>query len=127
MIEFFESLSLYLFTNSSAPENAIWLIYFSTSSPVIPIPLSLMVIVFLSLSSITSTLSFDKSVLNSPTDLSVFNFCVASTALETSSLKNISLSEYKNCFIIGKIFSVCTLILPFFFIVCFNRIAKIKN
>jgi hypothetical protein len=50
--------------------------------------------------------------LHSPTCANVFNFKVASVALEISSRKNISLSEYRNFFIIGKILSAVTFILP---------------
>ena len=46
-------LTFVFFRNSSALENATWLIYLSTSSAVIPMPLSEMVMVFFSLSSLT--------------------------------------------------------------------------
>ena len=40
-------------------------------------------------------------------------FVIASQALTVSSLKNISLSEYNHFFMTGKMFCVCTSILPF--------------
>ena len=101
---------LYFLTNSSAPEKAIWLIYLSISSAVIPIPRSEMVIVLSS--NLIRTVKSPISPLNSPTEASVFNFCVASTALETNSRRKISWSLYKNFLIIGKMFSLVTPILP---------------
>ena len=112
MIEFAESL--YLVKNSSAPENAIWFIYFSISSESIPIPLSETVKVPSSLFTEIVTFKSPSSPLNSPTEANVFNFCVASIALDTNSRKKISWSEYKNFFITGKIFSVVTPIFPDF-------------
>ena len=53
------------------------------------------------------------SPLNSPLDARVVSFCVASTALETNSRRNISLSLYKNFLMMGKMFSVVTPIFPF--------------
>ena len=64
----------YFSKNSSAPENAIWLIYLSTSSAVMPIPLSEIVNVPASLSSLISTRRSPNSPLNSPHDESVFHF-----------------------------------------------------
>ena len=84
--------SLYLVTNSSAPLKATWLIYLSTSSDDIPIPLSIMVNVFSLASKITSTLRLPISPFTSPFELNVFNFWEASTALLTNSRKNISWS-----------------------------------
>ena len=107
------ALSLYLLKNSSAPENAIWLIYLSISSAVIPIPASLTVRVPFSASTDTVTFSSPSSSLYSPQEARVFNFCVASTAFDTSSRRKISWSLYKNFLITGKIFSVVTPIDPF--------------
>ena len=101
---------LYFSTNSSAPEKAIWLMYLSISSAVIPIPRSEIVIVLSS--NLTCTVKSPSSPLNSPTEESVFNFWVASTALETSSRRKISWSLYKNFLIIGKMFSDVTPMLP---------------
>ena len=56
-----------------------------------PIPWSDTVSVPASLSMVTDTERSPSSPLNSPNDDSVFSFCVASTAFETSSRKNISL------------------------------------
>ena len=116
---------LYFSTNSSAPEKAIWLMYLSISSAVIPIPRSEMVMVLSS--NLTRTVRSPNSPLNSPTDESVFNFCVASTALETSSRRKISWSLYKNFLMIGNIFSDVTPMLPcllliIYFIFYFTRI-----
>ena len=84
------SPSLYLFKNSSAPENATSLIYFFTSSLVIPIPLSITCRVFLELSILISICLSPKSPFISPILLKWLSFVVASVALEISSLKNIS-------------------------------------
>ena len=71
---------LYFSRKSFAPEKAIWLIYLSISSAVKPMPRSEMVIV--SLPNETCTVKSPNSPLNSLIEASVFNFCVASTALE---------------------------------------------
>ena len=92
MIEF-GSLSLYFSKNSSAPEKATSLMYLLTSSAVIPIPLSLIVMVFFLASKMTLTFKSFTSCLTSPAAAKVINFCEASTALDTNSLKNISVSE----------------------------------
>ncbi len=110
---------LYLSKNSSAPEKAIWLMYFSISSAVIPIPRSLKVSVPFSLSMLTETFSSPNSPLNSPTEANVFNFCVASTAFETNSRTKISWSLYKNFLIMGKMLSVVTPMFPFCIVVYF--------
>ena len=107
------SWSLYFSRNSPALENAIWLIYLSTSSSVIPIPRSVMVSVFSLSSTATRIVKSPNSPLNSPLDATAFIFCVASTAFATSSLKKISWSEYKNFLITGKMFSVVTPMCPF--------------
>ena len=81
---------LYFSRNSSAPEKAIWLIYLSISSAVMPIPSSDTVSTRLSGSSFTR---IPSSPLNSPVEESVLSFCVASTELEISSRRKISWSE----------------------------------
>ena len=48
--------SLYFSKNSSAPEKAIWVMYRSTSSSVMPMPLSETISCFLSGSMVTMTL-----------------------------------------------------------------------
>ena len=63
---------------------------FSTSSRVIPIPLSDTVKVPASLSAFTRTRKLEASPLNSPEDANTFNFCVASTAFDTISRRKIS-------------------------------------
>ena len=78
---------------SVTPLKAIWLMYFSTSSAVMPMPRSLTVRVFFLGSSFTSMERSPSSPLNSPRVLSVFSFCVASTALLMSSRRKISWSE----------------------------------
>src|SRR4051812_48408678 len=113
MISFASLASLNFSRNSSAPENAIWLIYFLISSAVIPIPLSEIVIVFAFSSSFTRMLRSPSSLLYCPSEESLFTFCVASTALLTSSRRKISLSEYRNFLMIGNIFSVWIDIVPF--------------
>ena len=99
-------------TNSVAPEKAIWFIYLSTSSLVMPIPLSRMVRVFFFLSTSIFIVRSPSSPLNSPADARVLSLFVASTALLTISRRNISFSEYKNFLITGKMFSVFTPIEP---------------
>jgi len=99
-------------TNSSALEKAIWLMYFSTSSAVIPTPRSVIERIFLSLFTFTWMVRSPSLPLNLPSDARVFSFCEASTALEINSRRKISCSEYKNFFMMGKIFSVWTLIFP---------------
>ena len=113
MISFDSSiLSLYLFTNSSAPEKATWLMYFLISSKSIPIPLSLKVRVLFSLSTLTITL-WSSLRLASPILASLLCLAMASQPLLTNSLTNISLSEYNHFLIIGKIFSEWIDTLPF--------------
>gem|GEM_PF-5607557 len=84
---------LYFSRNSSAPEKAIWLIYLSISSAVMPIPSSDTVSTRLSGSSFTRIVRSPSSPLNSPVEESVLSFCVASTELEISSRRKISWSE----------------------------------
>ena len=64
--------------------------YFLTSSALIPIPLSVIVIVLFFLSIEISIFVSPISPLNSPIEANFFSLVVASTALETNSLKNIS-------------------------------------
>ena len=71
-------------------EKAIWLMYFFTSSSLIPMPLSKTVMVFFFLSTLTSMVISPRSPLTSPSDESAFNFWVASTAFDINSLRNIS-------------------------------------
>ena len=116
--------SLYFSRNSSAPEKAIWLMYFSTSSAVIPNPWSIRCIFLPSLSILTSMIGLPYSTLASPILAKCFNFKVASVALDTNSRKKISWSLYKNFLISGKMFSTDTLIFPvviFLFIFLFNK------
>mgnify|MGYP007127933468 CR=1 FL=1 len=87
------ALSLYFSRKSLTPEKAIWLIYLSISSSVMPMPLSLMVMVPAFSSTDMRTVRSPSSPLKSPFSASVFIFCVASTAFETISRKNISWSE----------------------------------
>src|SRR5450755_1661124 len=87
--------------------------YLSTSSAVMPIPLSEMEMVLASLFSFTWIDRSPISPFTSPIEARVFSFWEASTALLINSLRNISWSLYKNFLIMGKIFSVCTRILPF--------------
>ena len=84
---------LYFSMNSSAPEKAIWLMYLSTSSAVMPTPRSVTVSVFFSLSTATRIVRSPSSPLASPIDERVFSFWVASTAFEISSRRKISCSE----------------------------------
>ena len=81
---------LYFSMNSSAPEKAIWLMYLSTSSAVMPMPRSVTVSVLASLSAETRIVRSPKSPFISPIDERVFSFWVASTALEISSRRKIS-------------------------------------
>ena len=104
--------SLYFSRNSPALENAIWLMYLSTSSSVIPRPLSMTLRVLASSSSTMRTFSSPSSPLNSPETARAFIFWSASTAFATSSRRKISWSEYRNFLITGKMFSVVTPILP---------------
>ena len=68
--------------------------YFLTSSAVIPIPLSMTVIVFASLSVITSTLYLLSSgAFHSPIPSNFLSLVIASQAFDTNSLKKISWSE----------------------------------
>ena len=107
-------LSLYFCIKSSAPEKATCVIYFFTSSSVIPIPLSLKVNVPSSLFTETTTLNFSSSIPSaSPRDTSLLYLLTASHPLLISSLMKISLSEYNHFLIIGNIFSVWIEILPF--------------
>src|SRR5690348_3202170 len=87
--------------------------YFLISSAVMPMPLSLMVMVFAFSSTDTCTVKSPRSLLYCPREESLLIFCVASTALLTSSLRKISLSEYKNFLMMGKMFSVWMDIVPF--------------
>ena len=64
--------------------------YFSTSSAVIPKPLSLMVSVLAFLSRMISILASPNSVLASPIEMRCFNLEVASVPFDISSRKNIS-------------------------------------
>ena len=100
-------LSLYCARKSVAPENAIWLIYSSTSSAVMPSPLSMNFRVFSSGFTRTCTcgLYFSGSVY-SPIISSFFSLVIASHPLEISSRKKISWSEYNHFLIIGKILSL---------------------
>ena len=67
--------------------------YLSISSADIPIPLSEMVIVFASLSSLTKTCGVSPlNAVTSPDFEIVLRFIVASAAFETSSLRKISWS-----------------------------------
>ena len=117
------ALSLYFSRKSFTPEKAIWLIYLSISSSVIPMPRSLMVSVPSFSFRFTLTVRSPSSPLKSPLSASVFIFCVASTALETISRRKISWSEYKNFLITGKMFSVVTPIFPFCIaVLCFTYI-----
>ena len=81
---------LYFSMNSSAPEKAIWLMYLSTSSAVMPMPRSVTVSVLASLSTETRIVRSPRSPFISPIDERVFSFWVASTALEISSRRKIS-------------------------------------
>ena len=107
------ALSLYFSKKSLTPENAIWLIYLSISSSVIPIPRSLIVSVPSFSSRLTLTVRSPSSPLKSPFSASVFIFCEASTAFDTISRRKISWSEYKNFLMTGNMFSVVTPMLPF--------------
>src|SRR3990167_7242657 len=100
MIGSFSVCDLYFSTNSSAAEKAIWAMYFSTSSAVIPIPLSEIVSVLASLSTVIETFNSEGSK-----DFKIFILFKASHAFDASSLKKISLSEYNHFLMIGKIFS----------------------
>lgn len=84
---------LYFSMNSSAPEKAIWLMYLSTSSAVMPMPRSVTVSVFCALSTATWIVRSPSSPFTSPIDERVLSFCVASTAFEMSSRRKISCSE----------------------------------
>ena len=84
---------LYLAMNSSAPEKAIWLMYLSTSSAVMPMPRSVTVSVFFCGSTATWIVTSPSSPFTSPIDERVLSFCVASTAFEISSRRKISWSE----------------------------------
>src|SRR5688572_2363821 len=127
MIWFASGLSLYCSTNSVAPENAIWLMYFLISSAVIPIPWSEIVILRVSLSTLTFTFkSSPTSPLYSPIADKRFSFWVASTAFETNSRRKISWSEYKNFLMIGKIFSVWIEMVPFSAIIFMLLIFKVQ-
>ena len=119
-------LPSYSFTNSSAPEKATWLMYLSISSAVIPIPRSIMLSVFAFLSTLMWMVKSPNSPLASPRLVNVLSFCVASTALETSSRRKISWSLYKNFLIIGKMFCAVTLIDPLdmFFLFRFSTIGQ---
>ena len=98
-------LSLYFSRNASAPENAIWQIYSLTSSAVIPIPLSIILIVFLSELTFTSSLySVSSAGSYSPIKSSFLSFVIASQPLEISSRQKMSWSEYIHFLIIGNIF-----------------------
>ena len=73
--------------------------------------------VIVSLSIFTWIVRSPNSPLKSPVDARVFSFCVASTAFETNSRRNISWSLYKNFLMMGKIFSVVTQWFPFLHII----------
>ena len=111
------ALSLYCSRNASAPEKAIWLIYFSTSASVIPIPLSVNVMV-LSLALVVTSIRYGSSgSSNSPMRDSFLSFVTASQPFDISSLTNISWSEYSHFLMTGKMFSLLIDKFPFFIIV----------
>ena len=83
-------LSLYFSRNSSAPEKATSLMYFLTSSDVMPTPLSIIWSVFSFLFTLISNPKFPISPFTSPILLIWLSFVNASVAFETSSLKKIS-------------------------------------
>ena len=85
--------------NSAAPEKATWLMYFRTSSAVMPMPVSEIRIVFFSLSTDTVT-----AISSSLSGWSMRNLVIASHALDTASRRKISLSEYSQRLITGIIF-----------------------
>lgn len=95
--------SLYLARKSSAPEKATWVMYFWTSSPVMPMPLSSMLRVRASLS-VRTTMRGASSLGACPREASFWYLEMASAALEIISLKKISLSEYSHFLMTGMIF-----------------------
>ena len=108
-------LSLYCSRNFVAPENAICVMYSSTSSAVIPIPLSVIFSVFFSGSAITRIWAlYPSGIWYSPITSSFFSLVIASQPLDTSSLKKMSWSEYSHFLIIGKILSLLIERLPCF-------------
>ena len=82
--------------NDDVPDLAIVPIFWTISSSDIPIPLSEITILFSSLKIFTSIFKslFIFEIDLSSTDLNL-NLSIASDALDTSSLKKISLFEYK--------------------------------
>ena len=93
MIGSFSVSDLYLATNSSAPEKAIWAMYFSTSSSVIPIPVSAIEIVLRLLSILTEILKSVSWTARAPPSLRIRILFRASVAFEMSSRIKMSLSE----------------------------------
>ena len=107
MISFLSPASLYFSMNSSALENALCVIYFSTSSASSPRPVSEKVTVFAFSSVVMLILGSGISFNPSRTEICC-NLVIASKPLDTNSLKNISWSEYNHFLIIGKIFCMNT-------------------
>ena len=88
------ALSLYFSRKSFAPEKAIWLMYSSTSSAVMPMPLSSKRMVFRSgLTRTRMPYSSPSGRVNSPMRESFFSFVTASQPLEIISRRKMSWSE----------------------------------
>ncbi len=96
---------VYFVMKSVAPEKATWAMYFTTSSSVMPMPLSMKVSVPASLSTTTSMRSGASSRVAWPVLASQRSFLMASQALEIISRTNMSLSEYSHCLMTGMMFS----------------------
>ena len=120
-------LPSYFSIKSFAPEKAIWLMYFTISSSVIPIPLSLIVIVPASLSRTTSIFHSVLSISASPTEISFLSLLIASLAFDTISLIKMSFSEYSHFLIIGNIFSVLIDTLPLVYSIFLILLKMNKN
>ena len=122
MSAFSSGFSSNCFMNSLAPEKATWLMYFLTSSAVMPMPVSEMVLVFCSLS--TATFTFISSSLSG---CSMRNLVIASQALLTASRRNISLSEYSQRLMTGIIFWASIDTEPFCFLIAIVYIPLIAS
>ena len=108
------SLFAYFCTKSVAPEKATWAMYFTTSSPVMPRPLSMNWIVpFFGLVITSTRYSGFSSTCASPLFASRFSLLIASQPLDTSSRTKMSLSEYSHCLMTGMMFSALMDTVPF--------------
>ena len=108
----------YFSMNSIAPDSAIEPMYFFTSSASMPMPLSRTVMVRAFLLTETSMRPAVSMSLTSPSEIRRCSLTIASEALETISRRKISLSEYSQRLMTGKIFLVSTEMPPFSFIIC---------